>query len=84
MKKEKIVGIVLDEVVKDRDGNIVATKELVNEIIFNGRHSECITREIVKLQNGRIVIDQLLYRSEIKHHKNYQSVDLLTGLTQGG
>ncbi|MBP9854593.1 MAG: hypothetical protein KBD53_06985 [Candidatus Omnitrophica bacterium] len=61
--------IILEEMIKDEDGNTVGVKELVNEIIFNGRHPECITREVIKLHNGRVVIDQVLYRSEIKHNQ---------------
>ena len=84
MRKEKIVGIILDEVVRDKDGKVIATKEIVNEIIFNGHSSECITREIIKLGNGRIVINQVLYRSEIKKTNQYNSINLLTGLVEGG
>ena len=84
MRKEKMMGTILDEVIRDNEGKVIATREYISEIVFNGRRSECITREVIKLQNGRIVIDQVLHRSEIKGSNNYQSVDFLTGFIQGG
>ncbi len=79
----KVKGIILDEIVRDKEGNVIATREFINEIVCKGSYSECVTREVIKLENGRIVIDQVIYRTKIKKYNNHQATNLLIGTIIG-
>ena len=60
----KTTHIILDEVVRNKNGEVVATKQFINEVIKHGKIMECVTREVIKLAHGKIVIDQVVHRSQ--------------------
>lgn len=77
--KDKIVSIILDEVVQDEKGNVIATKELINEVTFCGEYSECVTREVIKFKDAQIVINNILHKSKFKKTGECQTVDFIGG-----
>lgn len=80
--RKKSSNKIVDEVIKNREGETIANREIVCDIVSCGNILQCVTREIIKLYDGRIVIDQVLYRSELNEASDVQCVNLLTGLCE--
>ena len=78
----KTTHIILDEVVRNKHGEVVATKQFLNEVIKHGKIIECTTREIIKLAHGRIVIDQVIHRSRSEAGGKVEGFNFLTGLME--
>ncbi len=55
---------ISQEIILDEFGQDIGTKEIRNEVIDHLDCMECITREIIKLHENRIVLDQVIHRSE--------------------
>ena len=60
-----IMTTLLDEKILDFRGNVIAIKKLTTEITHDGKDSQCITREVIMLKSGKIVMEHVLYKSII-------------------
>ena len=76
----KTISTIIDEVVRNQGGDVIATKQLIHEIERNGKTIEYVTREIIKLAQGRIVIDKVIHRSKSALNNKVECLNLLTGL----
>ena len=59
---------ISEEIMMDQHGNKIGVKELHNEVIICGSFEECVTKEIVKLHDGKIVFDYVIYRTQWNRH----------------
>lgn len=76
---EKIISIVCHQVIRNRKGDVIGYREVVNEIQDDGINVESITRALLKMEDGRILADQIIKRDRSPAFlKNYE-VNLLTG-----
>lgn len=56
---------VLDEIIMDEHGESIGTRELINEIRLEHDQEQCVMREVIRLFDGRLVIDRVLHASTI-------------------
>ena len=59
---------ISEEIMMDQHGNTIGVKELHNEIIVRGIIQECVTREILKLHDGKVIFDHVIYRTQWNKH----------------
>ncbi len=52
------------EIVLDEFGQDIGTKEIRNEVIDHPNHKECITREIISLNDSKFVFERVIHRSQ--------------------
>ena len=58
--------IISREVIMNEYGQDVGTREIKNEVIDHFDHRECVTREIIRLHENRIVLEHVIHRSQWK------------------
>ncbi len=76
---KKTVSVVCNKVIRSRDKEIIGSREVINEIIDHGPTIETLTRVSIKLTDGRILINKVLYKSVYPNSNNVQMINLLTG-----
>ena len=76
---KKMISVVCHQVIRSRAKEIIGSKELINEIIDHGPTIETITRGIVKLMDGRILLNKVIHKSIYPNTKKVQTINLLTG-----
>ena len=64
------MSLISKEIMLDRQGNTIGTKELHTEIFIRGILKECVTKEIIKLLDGKIVFDHVIYRTQWNKHES--------------
>ena len=79
---DKTTSIILDEVVRNKNGEVIASKEFVNELIRQGKIIKRVTREIIKLARGKVVINRVIHCSRKEVRGKVESINLLTGLIE--
>ncbi|GEM_PF-3344755 len=75
---ERIRSIVCTHIIRSRKGEIIGSREIIHEIIGQDNKVECTTRGLLKLADGRVLVDKILGRSFYKK-KAYTEINLLTG-----
>ncbi len=73
MKTKK--SIVCREVIRSRKGEVIGSKEVINEFYEADPEIECVTRAIIKLADGRVFINNVIKRT--KKPRNQHTLNLL-------
>lgn len=76
---KKIVSVVCNKVIRSREKEIIGLREVINEIIDLGFTIETTTRVIIKLTDGRILLNKVIYKSVYPNSNKVQNINLLTG-----
>ena len=74
-------SIICSKIVKNKRGEIIGSKEIINEFHENGKYVEYISRGIVKFADGRVLINKIIQRI-VKEKEEYIKVNLLTGVPE--
>ena len=74
-------SIICSERIKNKKGEIIGSKEVINEFYENGTKIECVTRGIVRLVDGRVLINKVIQRI-VKQKEDYISLNLITGIQE--
>lgn len=76
---QKTVAIVCGQRIKSRKGEVIGTREVVNEINDDGLNIESVTRVIVKMADGRILVDKVVQKGIYPSSNNVRGINLLNG-----
>lgn len=76
---KKIITVVCNKAIRSREKEIIGSREVINEIIDHGPTIETTTRVIIKLTDGRILINKVIYKSVYPNSNKVQKINLLTG-----
>lgn len=71
-------SIICSQVIRSKKGEVIGYKEVINEFHENGAKIKCVTRGILKLADGRVLINKVIKR-EVKKKEGCTKLNLLTG-----
>lgn len=75
---DKVKSIVLAEIVKNKKGEVLASRQYNHTINFNHREIECETAEVIQSKNKSVVVDHSCRRFKSPRSKVVR-INLLTG-----
>lgn len=75
----KIVSVFCHKVIRSREKEIIGSREVINEITDQGSTIGTTTRVIIKMTDGRILINKVIYKSIYPNWQGVQRINLLTG-----
>ncbi len=76
---KRIVSVVCNKVIRSREKEIIGSREVINEITDRGFTIESTTRVIIKMTDGRVLLNKLIYKSVYPNSQKVRKINLLTG-----
>lgn len=75
----KITSRVIAESVQDKQGRVVAQREYLYQMRFNGKNILYEASEIIKADGREIIIGRILNKMKPKVNSKFVTIDLLSG-----
>ena len=75
----KITSRVIAESVKDKRGRVIAQREYLYQMRFNGKNILYEASEIIKADGREIILNKVLSNIKPKVNSKFVTIDLLSG-----